>query len=132
MKRRFALKSVLLILLAVFTTVVTSCGGKPSTISDEHYQYGKKAIEIIDSYLDYDIDADAAHQQLEKLTERKGTLPQTEFDDPTHSSGSTVEIYVDLAEYRMSKMYHNPSKADLNDLIEYRNNIADETGDRHR
>lgn len=130
-KCRFLCHTVLIFFLSI-SFLLSGCGGKPSNISDEHYQYGKKAIEIIDSYLDYEIDADEAYQQMKNLSARKETLPQTEFGDKTHSADFGVEVGVSNADFYLLELRYNPSNEHLQKLIEARNRIADEIGMKQR
>lgn len=128
MKKSRFLCYIALIILLLNSLLLSGCGGKPNNISDEHYQYGKKAIEIIDSYLDYENNADEAYQQIESLVSRKDTLPQTEFEDKTHNADFGVEVGVFDADVYLLFLSINPSNEYLQKLIKARNRIAEEIG----
>ena len=121
-----------LLVLVIVLTIFTACGeGKPTNISDDHYEFGCKVVDIIDQYMDNTIDADTAYTRIGNLIRTdKDKLPETEFGDPTHAAGSTVELYTVLVWNELSSIdYGTGSQQELKD---YRNKIADAVGRKSR
>lgn len=122
-------KAALIVLILTLSVFLVSCN---NDISTEHFQYGKKAIEIIDGYLDYTIDVDEAYAQLKKLEERSSALPQTEFNDKTHASNYDVETYVTFACHELFYLQMNGNNENLKELVDDRNEIAKTIGAKRR
>ncbi len=102
-------------------------GGKPGDVSEKYYNYGLKALEIIDSYLDYEISTEEAYSKLNDLTDRKRSL-----GDYVHDKDLHVVIYVSSAELEVSEIERGVWSASLDELIEDRNNIAEAVGAKKR
>ncbi len=135
------ISTISLSFLLLFTIIFFSaCGeGKPKNISDQHYQYALKAIEIADDYLDYSCSASDAYDRLETLMEREEDLPQTEFDDLSHLKNSLVESSVVMlsssllsADYYTKEDKSNEASAAYNRVLEHRNKLAEDIGEDKR
>ena len=60
-----------IILLAMLIFAVAGCGeNTPDGVSEQAYAAGTKALEITDSYLNYEITRDDAQKQLEEISDR--------------------------------------------------------------
>ena len=77
MKRSIAL------LLALVMLCLVGCGGdkKPENMSDTAYRAGQKAVEITEQYLNMDITAREAYDQLEDVGDRLDAQKTDETKD---------------------------------------------------
>ena len=123
-----------IVLALALLLILVSCGknDKPKDISEQHYQYGIKAIEIADAYLDYNISAKEARSQLNSLMSREDELPDTEWGDPTHLKDSGVEFYSSLMDSVFMRAIYSSSSDSYNYIFEYRNEIAEYIGEKKR
>lgn len=124
--------SIVLALALLLILVFCGKNDKPKDISEQHYQYGLKAIEIADAYLDYDISAKEARSQLKSLISRENELPDTEWGDPTHLNGYQVEFYTSLMDAAFVPAMYSSSSDSYDDIVEYRNEIAGYIGKKKR
>ena len=88
-------------------------GCRPKNVSEPFYNGGKKIVEIIDQYLDFDISADEAHSKIESI---RNSLPSEEgsFDEKMISSDAYL-----LCSY----LWHK--SPDYNKILETRNELAE-------
>ena len=85
-------RQILTILFVILLILLCGCESKPGDISEQHYNYGMKALEIADQYLDYKMTADEAASALNELLKREDELPEAEFGDKNHANNYHVEI----------------------------------------
>lgn len=119
--------SMLLLLTVVFS--LSSCG-RPSDVDEQHYNYGKKAIEIADKYLDYEISAQEAYNLIDDLRRREDELPD---DDDRFSTNSHVETLVSLIYFNLNSLNDryissSTAKEKYQELLEHRNILSEELG----
>lgn len=82
-------------------------------LDDEYYNYGIKALEAVDKYLDAEIEKEEAFSTLTGLIERVG-----ESDD---YGIETLWVTLSLLQSSLEK---NSSDFDVNEIKEYRDNLA--------
>ena len=115
----------------VMALVLTGCSeGKPSNISEAHYKYGLKALEIVDEYLDFNITAKNAREKIDALTNESDSLPKTEFKSPDHAKNFGVESGVTLLSYELLKI--DTGSGSYDDLLEQRNELAELLNEKKR
>lgn len=99
-------------------------GTMPDDIGSEHYEYGQKALDIIDQFIDYRIDADTANDRLRNLYDWDyDDLPETEYSDKNHFKNFNVEHQVTTASYELSRISYG--QGTMSSLIEKRNDLAE-------
>lgn len=132
--KRLALKILIAFLLLSITTLLLGCNGgasgstKPDNVSDQHYRYALKAIEIADGYLDYEITAADAYLQISDLLDREDELPESEFaDDDYRIESSTWRL-----RWEIVHAIDDASSEIYNKIVEYRNEIAEIIGEKKR
>lgn len=114
------------ILVALITALPlgTKTGEKPDDVSNEHYSYGKRALDIIDQYLDNEIDARTAKKRLDNLIDYEwDKLPDTPVSDKTHNNGFYIEQNVVSCSIIMTDIDYGTGSQ--NELLEHRNKIAE-------
>lgn len=122
--KRFSLLFIAIILFGS----LAGCNSKPSNISEQHYSYGKKAIEIADKYIDYEINAEEAYKQIQELESRSEELPETKTGDSDHVYNFAIEIEVSSLSSRLLNAKWHPSQDNFQSIVEARNKIAQHVG----
>lgn len=125
-------KTIILLCVLLLCFSLCGCQKEENNISEQHYQYGAKAIEIADQYIDYKLTAAEAYEQLEDLYHRVEELPETEFEDEAYLNNSQVETYTLLLDTAMMNAKYKTSSNTLDDIYSYRNTIAKAIGEETR
>lgn len=110
-------KSITILLALYLCCSAAACGNKvPDGMSQETYDTGVKALEIMDKYNDADIDAEEANKRLDALYSK---LENLELDDTTEGYGlseasynSNVQIYISSFQYKLFSEGDTYSAAD--------------------
>ena len=127
--------STILVGFLLFSTItfLSGCGGgKPNDVSDQHYQYALKAIEIADGYLDFDLTADEAYAEISELEERKEDLPDGKVGDKTYVKDFSIESNVSILSSALLRGYLDLDINIYNDVLESRNTLAKAIGEKTR
>lgn len=125
------MKKVITIVLSTIAILVLFCAcsseARPENISDKHYQYGCKALDIVDQYLDNIIDAETAVTRLDNLQRLDGsTLPETESVDPAHFNNTRIEM--DTTQISHELLMIKIGTGLQSKLLEDRNRLAEDLG----
>lgn len=56
-------------IIATATIVLMACGSKPETMTQDTYENGKRALEVMEKYIDFQIDKDEAEGRLYSIKE---------------------------------------------------------------
>lgn len=129
------MKKSIMILIA-FAILISLCacnsyGTKPDDVSQAHYEYGKKALDIADQYLDGRISAEDADRRLGNLYDYgRGDLPETEYGDTTHFKNFTVEHNVVMLQLEVSSIAFGTGSE--SEFIGFRNDLAKALNERKR
>ena len=122
-------KALFIISVLLCTMLFSSCGeNKEINVSEQHIQYGQRALEIADQYIDYEISASKAYEMLESLADREAELPDISPSDKNRSGNSNVETYTFLLKCEISLSVNNPTDEKYSSIIKHRNAIADVIG----
>ena len=127
--------STILVGFILFSTItfLSGCGGgKPNDVSDQHYQYALKAIEIADGYLDFDLTVDEAYAEISELEERKEELPDGKVGDKTHAKDFSIESNVSMLSSALVRGYLDLDTDIYDDVLERRNSLAKAIGEKTR
>lgn len=103
MKRKIA------ILLTCGLVLLSSCSRKPDGMSNDTYDLGKKALEIIEEYKKAEISAEEAREQLDIVYDRLHSL---ELD--SSESVKNLAIALDITKLKVAVI----TSEDLNECIE--------------
>lgn len=73
----------MILVIGCIIACLPGCGGdkKPENMSDTAYRAGQKAVEITEQYLNMDITAEEAHDQLEDVYNRLDAQKTDELGD---------------------------------------------------
>ena len=116
------MKKTLTILLTALL-LLSGCSSKPANMSDEFYNGGIKALEIIDSYLDFSTSKSSAKSQLSAIKDRFGDL-----SDIDKHEDYMIKLYVMGLVNDLSGI----SKADADEILEDRNKLAEALNKKKR
>lgn len=80
-------------MVAIFliTLSISGCSGIPEGMSEDTYDTGMKALEIMDKYNNADITADEANQRLDALYERLDNLELSDEGSGKYGYGLSEE-----------------------------------------
>lgn len=67
--------------------LMSGCSGKPKDMSDEVYEIGTQALEIIEKYNDIEITTDEAQLRIDKLYDQ---IEEIEEENPDDKYASTI------------------------------------------
>lgn len=114
--------------------IVTLVGCTSTHVSNQHLNYGKKAIEIVDQYLDFEISIEEAYAKIEELVDRRDELPDTDYDDPTYFNNFWIEEYTFSISMNLFQLaYEIGSETEqMEYLLANRNEIAEYIGVQKR
>lgn len=127
----------LIVLLLAAALLLTACS--PSTkfpMTSQHEKYGRKALEIADAYLDFDLTLDEAKKKLDELEKSKVSLPEPGEDEKVGSI--SMEVRVGSLQ---SAFFHAALRADglyglaseeSADILKARNGLAEALGVKAR
>lgn len=107
--------------------VLTGCSGKPSGMTDNVYDYGCKALDVVDQYLDTELTAEEAQSKLEQI----GAMIDPQSDDTVMKNTeemikSETEFLVFLMIGAQNKMENLEST--ISDIREWRDKLAKDLG----
>lgn len=101
--------------------LLSGCGDKiPEGMSEEVYNNGVKLIEVIDQYLDLEIDEEEAKDKLDRLD----SIFEM-YDEQGDEDAFNLEINASYLEWKISKN-------DMEGLLEARNDTANILGLKER
>lgn len=113
MKKILSLISVLSLVLIFLLT-----GCKPNGMPDYTYKIGTKVLEVTDKYLDLEISADEAKEEINELSDRLYEYSETTND--TH----TLYVKISINKIESGFMIYG----DETDIIDGRNSLAEDLG----
>lgn len=122
-------KSFLVMLLIL--VLLSGCAGKkPDDISEAHYKYGLKALEIVDNYLDFESTAKEAHTEMQKLIKEREGLPETDIKNPHHAKNTAVESQISTLSAQL--LWLDLDRGSYDTLLEKRNDLAEKLNEKKR
>ena len=114
----------LLLALALLLSLFSACSSTKYQMSEQHEKYGRKALEIVDAYLDFEITIEEADARLNSLRGASDTLPK---DTEAESTGNKLVVG------EVNNLYFAINLLKLNgrtssDILELRNRLAGTLG----
>lgn len=124
------MKRLILLFVAIATLAVALSGCQKTKwkMSKQHEKYGRKALEIVDAFLDYDITIDEAISKLDDLVLTEKTLPEAKNDD--EETGNTFIVYG--VRNLQSGLSLAKIRKDTSNVVDLRNSIAEDLGEKKR
>lgn len=126
------MRKVVAMICIIGCIFICACSSVPNGMSEQHYQYGLKVLEIIDQYLDYDISAEEAYQRITDTEKRSNELPNSDFGDDDNEGNFDIEFNVTMTSYAMMKVMHDPTQDNYKELLSQRNKLASCLGKKSR
>lgn len=124
------MKKVITILLTfvIISTIFIGCSSKPDNVSQQMYDYGVEALNIVDEYLKGDITISTAESELSVIKEKSSIVTNDATRVGTDKSkdilvGSAIDsLYFEIS---TGNLLDNISKEDVQEkrdkLVEYLN-----------
>lgn len=85
------MKKVIVLLLAA-ALFLTACSSTKFPMTSQHEKYGRKALEIADAYLDFDLTLDEAKDKIDALVKSEASLPEPGEDEKAGSISMEVRV----------------------------------------
>ena len=124
-------KALSLILVISMLLLCSACsGGKPDDITEAHYEYGLKVLEITDKYLTGELSAAATSDELNDFTEEnRYKLPSGGlYDDMIESYPVYIELRLETTAITEESITASLQGDELQDqlmsILELRNIVA--------
>lgn len=128
---------VVVILLAVVFLITLATGEKPATgekieISDKAVSIGKRAIEVVDAYLDKKISADSARSSLFALSADMEYARNYSFEERKNDKQKDADFFmsfdISALSLRVSLDTRGGDSESYNKIISQRNDLAKKVG----
>lgn len=110
---------------AIIIVLVLLSSRSRSPFDSQHEKFGRKAVEIADSFLDFEISSQEAYSQISDLYHAKSTMPKVSKDDKYYYGNDSVETEVFLLSCDLADAYY---KSDASDVLISRNRLAETLG----
>ena len=127
MRKIFVLMMVVLLLFA---------GCSSSTkypMTEQHEKFGRKALEIADAYLDFEISTDEAYQKINDLYDAKDSLPEGTGEQSTGNLlVETKVFFLDSALWAAKAKSSGFATFVSSDVLASRNELAELLGVKAR
>lgn len=131
--KRINLLPLLLALLLLFSLLLSACSSPQFPMTEQHEKFGRKALEIADAYLDFEITADEAYQKISDLYDARDSLPEGTSDQKTGNLIVESEVFLlESAFWAVSVKNSGLATAVDSDVLGSRNKLAETLGVKAR
>ena len=127
----------LLLVLALLFSLLSACSSSTKfPMTEQHEKLGRKALEVADAYLDYDLSLDDACEKINDLYHALDTLPEGTSEQSTGNLSLKVRVMsldfaFSQAKLRASGLTGLASKESA-DILGARNDLAELLGVKAR
>jgi hypothetical protein len=104
---------------------------KPKHLSQAVYKNGIEAVNIIDNVLDGKKDTDTAYEELEKLYDRTYIIEKRDLEENSYPL-YCEQIYLFILEAKTHMYIYELNSNNYEELVEIRNNLAEELNIKKR
>ncbi len=111
--------------IAVIVVFVLLPLSSRNPVDTQHEKFGRKAVEIADSFLDFEISAQEAYSQIIDLYYAKSAMPEVSKNDKYYKGNDSVETEVFLLSCDLGDAYY---KSDASGVLSSRNKLAETLG----
>jgi len=116
---------VVLIVAALLISSLAGCSSTKFKMDSQHLKYGEKALEYLDSFLDFDISLSELDEKFDSLYSAIDSLPSVSKDDECYYGNYFVESKVTNLHFHLSlASYKNNSS----EILQRRNDLAEILG----
>lgn len=123
----------LLIFALVLALLLSACSSTKFPMTEQHEKFGRKALEIADAYLDFDLTVDEAYKKIDDLYVAADSLPEGTKEQETGNSLVTTKVFLlQTAFYGARTKSLGLATAVSSDVLEARNNLAELLGVKAR
>lgn len=114
----------------IITVVIAGCGG--SKASDKAVSVGKRAIEVVDEYLDGQVSYSAADIQLDELKEQMSYVDDLEHGAKNKATDFSISTSITLISSDMFQDSYKSTSETYDKLLQSRNELANKVGVKKR
>lgn len=115
----------------VFTIGLFGCSEKTNA-SDKALSVGKQAISIVDEYLDGTATYEEAYEKLSELQEEMDYVDDMDRENEHRVDDFLISSDLIMLSHRLLMDYYDGTDETYNDIIEQRNDLAEEIGESKR
>lgn len=127
MKRQKSL--ALLFTLTLLLSLLSACSSPQFPMTEQHEKFGRKALEIADAYLDFEITADEAYQKISDIYDAKDSLPEGTSDQKTGNLLVESDVFLLESAFWAVKVKNSGlATAVDSDVLGRRNKLAETLG----
>ena len=131
--KRIKFLPLLLSLLLLFSLLFSACSSPQFPMTEHHEKFGRKALEIADAYLDFEITADEAYQKISDLYYARDSLPEGTSDQKTGNLMVESEVFLlESAFWAVRVKNSGLATAVDSDVLGSRNKLAETLGVKAR
>lgn len=120
--------------IVLFVSLISACSGKPKfAMTEQHEKFGRKALEIADAYLDFEISLDDAYKKIDDLYNAKSTLPEGTKEQSTGNLLIESDVFsLQSAFWSARAKSSGLATAVDSDILGSRNDLAELLGAKSR
>lgn len=121
------MKKLITSFLLLSAVILSSCSTPMFKTSDPYISLGKKAVEVMDDYLDFDISIEEARSRMGSVYNRTNELPEVNANSE-YKGDYYLKIEFELAYMHFVRMSYGTDSDDYQTILDYRNSIAKDLG----
>lgn len=126
----------LLIFVLALALLLSACSSTKYPMTEQHEKWGRKALEIADAYLDFEMSLEEAHKKISELYDAADSLPKGTEDEQFGNTlvGSNM-LSLDFAFFNANlraKGLTGLASKESADILKARNSLAEILGVKAR
>lgn len=124
----------IIIFAIVLALLLSACSSGPKyPMTEQHEKFGRKAVEIADAYLDFDLTVEEAYKKISDLYDAVDTLPEGTKEQDVGNFFVTSEVFhLESTFYGARAKSLGFATAVSSDVLEARNRLAETLGIKAR
>lgn len=119
----------LFLVCLLFFSSLSACSSPQFPMTEQHEKFGRKALEIADAYLDFEITADEAYQKISDIYDAKDSLPEGTSDQKNGNLLVESDVFLLESAFWAVKVKNSGlATAVDSDVLGRRNKLAETLG----
>lgn len=125
-------KLVIFIMCVFISAMFTACKSEQNELCEQNVQYGKKLIDIADSYIEYEVTPKEAKELIDVLEQRTPELDDFEPGTDDYFAASELQNCTAEISLALNRDDFSQSSESYNEILVSRNTVADLIGIERR